>query len=176
MRATMLFVLCFSTVFAALAARAQEPVKPGPEHAYFKQFDGVWNATGKSFGDPNAGPQEFKGVATYKLDVGGLWLVSDFRTDDFSGHGVAGYDPRTKKYTSIWVDSMSTTIMRMEGTLDKSGKVMTESAETTGPDGKPMKLKLVTQIKDADTHVFTMSMPADGKDVPMLTIEYKRKK
>ena len=48
---------------------------------------------------------------------------------------------------------------------------------TRGPDGKPMKLKLVTEIKDKDRHVFSMSMPdADGKDETMFTIEYKRKK
>lgn len=46
-----------------------------------------------------------------------------------------------------------------------------------GPDGKPTKIKAVTQYKDDDTRVFTMYMKgADGKEVPSMRISYKRRK
>jgi hypothetical protein len=64
--------------------------------------------------------------------------------------------------------------MVFTGTFDKSGKVLTATAEGPGPDGKPAKWKSVTTLKDDDTMEFTMSV-GDSKE-PMMTISYKRKK
>lgn len=157
------------------AATAQEPPKTGPEHELLKGFAGEWEATIDAMGSKN------KGSMVYKLMPGGLWLTSDFKGEmmgnPFHGHSVMGYDAAKKKYVSVWVDSWSTSPMHSEGTYDAAKKTFTEVGEGPGMDGKPVKMRMVTEIKNPDEMVFTMNMPdPSGKDAPMMTIHYKRKK
>ena len=62
--------VALAVVVAAPAAQAQEPPKPGPEHEILKKQEGTWDTTMK------AGGMEFKGKVRYKMELGGLWLVS----------------------------------------------------------------------------------------------------
>jgi len=171
----LLLALGVAGVLVVSLVLAQEPAKPGPEHDYLKKLEGTWDATVK-FGD-----QESKGTMTYKMELGGRWLVGDFQADfggqKFQGKGLDGYDPVKKKYIGVWVDSMANSPMISEGTLDKEGKVMTMIGEGPGMDGKPAKFKSVSETKDDDTIVFSMSsVDKDSKEQPMMTITYKRKK
>jgi hypothetical protein len=156
------------------AARAQAP-KPGPEHEKLKELVGTWDATMNFMGS------ESKATAVYRMDLGGLWLVSEFKGDfggmPFSGKGLDSYDPLTKKYVSVWADSMSTVPMTSTGEYDKTGKVLTMTGEGRGQDGKMQKMKMTSEMKDKDSMLFTMYGPGpDGKDGVMFTINYKRKK
>jgi hypothetical protein len=168
--------LCIGAVIGLLApaAVAQGP-KPGPEHDMLKQLEGTWEAT------VNASGSDTKGTMTWKMGLGGLWLVGDFRGESsgmkFQGKSLESYDPAKKKFVSLWVDSMSTAPMMMEGTYDKAKKTMTMTGEDTGHDGKKTKYKSVRQRKGEDTIVFTMcTLDNDGKEQPIATITYKRKK
>jgi hypothetical protein len=157
------------------ALSAQDAPQPGPEHKKLKELEGTWDAVMKM------GDQESKGTMVWKLDLGGLWLVSDFQGEfggqKFSGKGLDGYDPIKKKYVGVWVDSMSASPMLSEGTFDKDGKVMTMTGEGPGPDGKPTKYKMTTEHKDKDNLLWTMfGAGPDGKEGPMFTITYKRRK
>lgn len=168
-------ICCVAAVAGLILApigRAQEPPKPGPEHEVLKKLEGTWEATMKF------GGMESKGTMIYKMDLGGLWLTSNFEGDfagmKFQGRGFDSYDPAKKKYVGVWVDSMVTAPMHLEGTYDKDKKTMTMSGEGPGPDGKPTKHTMVSTIKDEDNMVFHMFM-GDGKE-PMFEIVYKRKK
>src|SRR5262249_35902359 len=149
------------------------PAKPGPEHEKLKKLEGEWDATVAFAGS------ESKATASYKMTLGGFWLTHDFKGEfagmKFEGKGTTGYDPVKKKYVSSWVDSMSPSMMLMEGNYDKDGKY-TETGDGPGPDGKPTKMKSVYDFKDDDNFVFTMYMVADGKDQEAFKITYKRKK
>src|SRR5262245_15967286 len=161
-----------TVVLAVPAARAQEFPKTGPEHELLKKWEGTWETTMK-FGD-----METKGSATYKMELGGLWLASNFEGEfggtKFYGKGLDTYDPAKKKYIGIWCDSMSTAPLLMEGTFDKEKKTMTMSGDGPGMDGKPMRFKAVSEWKDDNTVNFSMFM-GDAKE-PGFTIVYKRKK
>jgi hypothetical protein len=158
------------------AASAQLPSpKPGPEHERLQKMEGTWEATIKT------SEGESKGTMIYKMEVGGLWLVGNFKANfggqPFQGKGLDGYDPIKKKYVSVWIDSMSPALMLFEGTFDKEGKVFTQVGEGPGMDGKLTKFKSVTKMKDNDTMVFTMSSADNnGTEQTMLTITYKRQK
>ena len=156
----------------ALMCSAQAQDKPGPEHDVLKAHEGNWNAVMKMAG------METKCTASYKMTLGGLWLESNFEGDlggtKFSGKGMDSYDATKKKYVTIWLDSMNTAPMMLEGTYDKDKKTMTMEGTGPGPDGPKSKFKSVTVIKDADTIDFTMYM-GDAKEAAF-TIEYKRKK
>jgi hypothetical protein len=169
-------VLCAVIGLLAPAAPAQPPsAKPGPEHERLKKMEGTWEATIKTT------EGESKGTMIFKMEVGGLWLVSNFKGSfggqQFQGRGLDGYDPIKKKYVSVWVDSMSPALMLFEGNFDKEGKVFTQFGEGPGMDGKMTKFKSVTEMKDPDSMVFTMSSAGNnGKEQTMLTIMYKRQK
>jgi hypothetical protein len=155
--------------------------KPGPEHQILKQDEGTWDATVEMLaGPPGAPASTSKGVETNKLTGGGLWLVTDFKSEmmgqPFEGHGVTGWDPAKKKFVGTWVDSMTTTLTTMESTYDPAAKRITGWMEAPDETGKPTRTKLVTEYKDADTRVFTMYMVNDGKETPSMRITYKRRK
>jgi hypothetical protein len=153
---------------------AQGP-KPGPEHEMLKdKFVGDWDVTVAFAG------MEAKASATYKMDLGGFWLTQHFRGEfggqAFEGRGTAGYDPVKKAYRATWVDSMSPSLLIMEGAFDKDGKRFTETGEAPGMDGKLTKMKSVYEFKDKDTFVFTMYNVGGEKEQEMMKLTYKRKK
>jgi hypothetical protein len=170
------FAVAVLTILAPASSPsfAQAPPKPGPEFDILKGMEGTWDATIKM------GPMESKGTMVFKMSLGGLWLSSHFDGEfagmKFEGRGMDSYDAAKKKYVSVWTDSMSTSPMLSEGIYDPSTKKM--SLEGTGPgqDGKPVKTSMVTEYKDKDTMISSMSMPGpDGKQAEMMTITYKRK-
>lgn len=166
-------LLALTGAFLATTVIAQPPTAKGsPEHDVLKKMVGTWDTTMKMGGN------EEKGTATYKMDLGGLWLSSTFEStmmgQKFSGRGMDSYDPNKKKYVGVWFDSMSSTPMVMEGTYDKSTKTMTMFGDAPGMDGKMAKHRIVTQLTDENTMNFAMYL-GDDKE-PGFTILYKRKK
>jgi hypothetical protein len=153
-------------------AWSQEIAKPGPEHDLLKKREGTWTTTMK------AGGMEYKGAMTYKMELGGLWLVGSLESDlagqKFAGKSLDTFDAKKKKYVSVWFDSMSTTPMTMEGNYDTESKSLTLVGEGPGMDGKPAKWKSVSTLPDDDT--VNMSMFVGDAKEPMFTIVYKRKK
>ena len=160
-----------AAVLAAPAA-AQEPPKPGPEHKLLKSREGTWDITMK------AGGMEHKGTVTYKMELGGLWLVgsleSDLGGEKFYGKSLDTYDAGKKKYVGVWADSMSTAPMLMEGTYDKEKRTLTMVGDGPGVDGKPAKWRSVSEMPDDDTVKMSMFV-GDAKE-PMFTVTYQRKK
>jgi hypothetical protein len=166
------FCAALAALLIPATAPAQEFPKPGPEHAVLKTLEGNWDLTMKF------GGMETKGTVTYKMELGGLWLVGNLESEvfgaKFTGKGLDSYDPAKKKYVGVWIDSMSTSPMFLEGTYDKDKKTMTMAGEGPGMDGKPTKYKSVSVMPDDNTINFSMYM-GDGKE-PAFTIVYKRKK
>lgn len=168
----LMAVLGVFTVAPRLAA--QPEVKPGPEHALLKESEGSWDATIKSMGG------ESKGTHVCKMDLGGLWLVEQFKGDiggmTFEGRGVTSYDAGKKKFVNVWIDSMSTLPMISEGTYDKKTSTLTMTGSMPMPEGKTMKVTMVTVFKDANTKTFTLKgADPDGKELEMIQITYKRR-
>jgi len=153
-------------------------VMAAPEHALLGKDVGVWDATIQSSMDPS-GPQTSKGVETNRM-LGETWLISDFVGEfggmPFIGHGVTGYDTGKKKFTSFWVDNMGDQAALGEGTYDEASRKLTFKSKANMM-GQAVVMTNVSEYKDEDTRVFTMSMAGpDGKDATAMTIEYKRRK
>ena len=149
---------------------------PGPEHARLKKLEGAWDAV-----VIEQDGKKTKGGMNYKMECGGLWLTSDFKGEHmgkpFHGKGLDSYDPTKKKVVGVWVDSWLTTPLVFEGTYDEKTKTATCTGECGGPDGKPMKMKMVTKTVDDDHETFEMFMIGpDGKEQKGATIEYTRRK
>jgi hypothetical protein len=172
MRELAVLVTAVAVLAVGTETRAQEQPKPGPEHELLKKRVGTWDTTLK------AGGMESKGTMTYKMELGGLWLVGSLESDlggqKFYGKGLDTYDAGKKKYVGVWFDSMSTTPMTMEGSYDKEKKTLTMVGQGPGQDGKLTTWRSVSQMPDNDTVEMSMYV-GDGKE-PMFTVTYKRKK
>ena len=165
----LLFVagLNMPSVFAQESALA-------PQHKKLQEMEGTWSFTLK-MGEGD----ETKGECVYKMECGGLWLTSDFRTDfngaKYQGKGLDGYDTNKKKYVSVWVDSMTTAPMFFEGDYDAKGEKLTMHSKGPGPEGKPGVWRSVSTTNQRDKHVFEMFFkPEGGEETQMMTVIYTR--
>jgi hypothetical protein len=169
-------VFALSLVAGNFAIGQEEPAlpKPGPEHEALKRLVGTWNAT---LIEPSG--EKYPGTHTFALECGGLWLVSDYRADigglKLQGKGLDSYDQNKKKYVSVWVDSMSTAPMVLEGNYDETGKTLVMTGQGPGHDGKPTKVKEIFTTRDDDHFTLKMYLVDDaGKENQIFTLEYER--
>jgi hypothetical protein len=161
-------------LFAVAPLTAQQfEVKPGPEHAFLKEGEGVWDATAKSKGT------ESKGTLSCKMALNGLWLIEHYEGEAagvaFEGRGATSYDPAKKKFVNVWIDSMVTSPMVSEGTYDKEKKILTLLGNMPMPDGKSMKSTITITYKNANTKVLSLKGNMNGKEFGMVEITYKRR-
>jgi hypothetical protein len=162
----------------SMMAAMMKLAAPGPEHAALRAMEGTWKAVVKSYNAP-AEPAISEGLSENRMILGGRYLEQRFQStmmdQPFEGYGLTGYDNATHRYTYLWVDNMSTSMMTGGGTMDETGKMLTTTATMPGPDGKPADVKMVTKIVDANTHVFSMYGVMGGKEQLMMEITYTRK-
>lgn len=164
----------------ALPVAAQEGGMPGPgpQHKKLAAQVGTWKAELEYMGETGE-MEKSTGVSVRKQPLGGFWLIDNFQANmmgmQFRGQGTTGYDPAKKKYVGTWVDSMTPSLMIIEGNYDKTGKILTMEGMGQGFDGKPALTRLVWTDKDKNTQKFEMftKLP-DGKFMKTMTITYTR--
>lgn len=166
---------------AEMMKKWMEVATPGEHHKFYDYFVGSWTTECKMWMGPE--PEITQGKAEYRWIFGNRYLVEDYQGvwmgQPFQGQSIGGYDNVKQMYTGFWIDSMSTSMMMMEGTLDQTGKVMSQFGTmnewTTGEQDKTFKT--VTRIVDQDSFVFEMHdlhiVPGETK---VMEITYKRKK
>ncbi|MFK7738848.1 MAG: DUF1579 domain-containing protein [Planctomycetota bacterium] len=172
--AALLFTACAFTAPAA----AQMP-GPQKEHQPLAAQVGTWDAKMEYTDFTTGKAATSKGTSIRKQPLGGMWLIDQFQTTmmgmPFKGMGTTGYDPAKKKYVGTWIDSMTPSLMVLEGNYDKTGKILTMSGMGVGMDGKPAMHRMVTTEKDANTHVFEMFVAGPDGDIKVMTITYTRR-
>lgn len=155
---------------------------PGEYHEHLKQTVGEWDGLCTFWMVPGTPGETSKSTITNELVFGGKFLKQHYKGNaagiPFEGIGYFGYDNFKKKYTSIWIDSMSTGIYTELGSCDESGKVFTMSGMMDDCTiGKSVMNQSVWTIVSPDKHTFTMSKPGpDGKMFKHMEIVCTRKK
>src|SRR5262245_41741903 len=173
MRMTLAVIVALGLLAAAPLAAQQFDVKPGPDHAFLKEGEGVWDATAKAPGGQS------KGELHCKMALNGLWFLEHYKGEAggqaFEGHGATSYDPAKKKFVNVWIDSMVPSPMLSEGTYDKAKKTMTLVGNMPMPDGKSMKSSITITYKDSNTKVLSLKGNMDGTEFEMVEITYRRR-
>jgi hypothetical protein len=154
---------------------------PGEGHKALEPMIGSWTVQSTMWEKPGSPPEKGGGVAEDSWVLGGRFIKEEFQGEfggmKFQGLGYTGYDNYKKKYIGSWMDTMGTMMMTSIGTVDASGKVFT--ATSTMDDimaGKPMKVRMVTRVVDANKHVMEMFGPdPSGKEFKMMELVYTRK-
>jgi hypothetical protein len=175
---------------AAAAAPSQDEMMkawmaqatPGPTHKALENAVGSWDVKTKMWMAPGAPPAESTGTSENAMILGGRFLEQRYSGtmmgQPFNGIGVTGYDNYKKRVVATWIDSASTSIMEMEGSVDKTGKVITCTGTMNNVIAKkPMKVKSRVTIVDADHHTYeSWHTGPGGKWSQDLEITYTRKK
>lgn len=198
MRAISILLMCVSLLVTASPGLAKEKksdkpmdpqammelwkklATPGEPHKLFATLAGSWTTTTKEWMEPGKPPTESTGAAEMKMLLDGRFLYQELNSQmmgqPFSGIGIDAYDNMTKKYVTVWMDTMGTGIFIMEGTGSADGKTITLKGSHPEPGGGKMSHRAVWKIVDANNQTFDMyGAHHGGKETKMLEIVYQRK-
>ena len=159
-----------------------EAISPGPSHKLLEKYTGEWTIHTKLWMDPSGDPVESDGTGTAKWIMGGRYVEMNIRATMmgqlFEGRSINGYDNIKKCYNGFWIDNMGTGMTLTTGTAAADGKSLTSTGKIDDPfAGKTgQDVKFVDRFVSADEIVSEMYIKADGKEVKVMEMTYKRKK
>ncbi len=153
---------------------------PGAPHKLLSTLAGSWTTKTTAWMEPDKPPMEGTGTCEQKMLLDGRYLQQEYTGEmmgsEFRGINLIGYDNHTKKYVSIWIDSMSTGIYYFEGTASADGKTITQESSYDDPARGPMTWRSVTKVKDANTVRYEMYLiPKGGREEKMMEMTLTRK-
>jgi hypothetical protein len=154
---------------------------PGAPHKLLASLAGSWKTKTRAWMEPDKPPMEGTGTCEQKMLLGGRYLQQEYTGEmmgnAFTGINLLGYNNYTKKYVSVWIDSMSTGIYYFVGTAGADGKTITQESSYDDPVRGPMVWRSVTRIVDADNLGYEMYLiPKGGKEEKMMEMTVTRKK
>lgn len=154
---------------------------PGAPHSTLAGLTGSWTTKTKTWMEPDKPPIESTGTCEQRMLLDGRYLQQEYAGDmmgsTYAGINIVGYDNHTKKYQSIWIDSMSTGIYFFEGTGSADGKTMTQQNSYDDPVRGPMEWRIITRIVDNDrVEIEMFFIPKGGREEKMMEITLSRKK
>jgi hypothetical protein len=151
---------------------------PGEPHKLLAKLEGSWTTRTRGWleGKP---AMESTGTCEQKLVLDGRYL-QQFYTGDmmgapFTGINLLGYNNHTRKFESVWLDSMSTAIYFFVGAGSADGRTITQECRYDDPVRGPAVWRSVTRIKDDNTLEFEMFItPKGGKEEKMMEMTVTR--
>jgi len=162
---------CALATGAALKAEECPPFRPTADHAILTALEGDFAL---AFSDGS------KGTSSCGVGLGGQWLQEEVRAEfcgqGYEGHGSTSYDPASRRYVNVWIDSVSPRPLVSEGTYDAATKTLTLAGDMATPEGKTVKATIVIVQESADVRTFTLRLPGpDGNPVDLFRIAYHRR-
>ncbi len=154
---------------------------PGAPQKTLAKLAGSWNTKTKAWMEPDKPPMEGTGTCEQKMLFDGRYLQQEYAGemmgDKFAGINLIGYDNHTKKYVSIWIDSMSTGIYYFEGSASEDGKIITQEASYDDPVKGPTRWRSVTRIVNKNKMEYEMYLTSKGrKEEKMMEMTVTRRK
>jgi hypothetical protein len=153
---------------------------PDAHHKLLEPLVGKWNTQAKQWlGDPK--PETSTGHSEVKWILGGRFVEEHYDSvifgKPYQGQGEMGFDTRTKKYVSTWIDTWGTWITVEEGGVDATGKVLTLTAQDyDSATGKTRPIKFVYNIDSNDHHTMRVYETIEGKEMLQMEVDYKKTK
>ena len=176
---------------AEMMKQMMEMSKMNENHKLLSSLDGNWNYAIKMWmnPDPNAKPQESKGMATRKSMMGGRYVMMDvsgkfqmpgadgkMKEVQFKGMGLEGYDNVKKKFVSSWIDNMGTGIEFFEGDYDPATKTFNFTGEMEPMPGMKSQVREVLKLTDNNHMMLEWYENQGGQEKKTMEIAYTRKR
>lgn len=167
-----------------MMTKMKEYATPGPAHKILADMAGNWTYTSKFWESADGKPQESNGKSSMKMILGGRYLQQDISGQamgaPFQGMGLFGYNNVTKKYETMWLDTMGTGAMHGEGSFDTASKTLKDSGSYSCPlTGKDRTYRGEWKIVDKNNMVYAMygqNMEGTGPEFKNMEMTFKRTK
>ncbi|HLO40162.1 MAG TPA: DUF1579 family protein [Phycisphaerales bacterium] len=144
---------------------------PGEGQDFLRQMAGEWDVVKTFYPRGGGEPGVTRGTCTQKMIQEGRFLESDFTFHDVNGDttgtGIIGYDPQTKKFTSIWIDSRSTRFSARASDEPFDGTQITLVGKSIGEPGPSARQsRTISVLQDGGRTLLhrQWSVSADGND------------
>jgi hypothetical protein len=154
---------------------------PGEPHKLLAKLEGSWLTKSRGWVDPDTPPRESSGTCEQRLILDGHYLQQTYTGDmmgiPFTGISLLGFNNHTKKYESIWIDSMSTATYFFVGSASRDGKTITQECRYDDPVRGASVWRSVTRIRDDGSQEFEMFIRPRGgrKEEKMMEMTVTRK-
>ncbi len=153
---------------------------PSGHHKILDRMIGRWNLKVKYRMNAETPVVESEGTCRRKWILGKRFVLEEFDGGylalPFQGHALYGYDGFEGKYTSVWLDTMSTAVTTYLGECSEECKVITFTGLHGDPwTGSKRRSRGVTRFVDDNKHVVEIHEPdTDGREFKILEITYTR--
>jgi hypothetical protein len=154
---------------------------PGVEHKRLDALAGTWKHTVTWWMEPNGQPEVSEGTTEAQWVLDGRFLqqkaTGTAMGQPFEGIGYTGYDNIRKEYSSVWMDSMSTTMMSSTSQYDPATNSVNETGSfacpMTGESHRAFKGKI--SLGDGKSYKYEMwSKHTDGTEFKNMEIVYTK--
>ncbi|QDV05981.1 hypothetical protein Poly30_14850 [Planctomycetes bacterium Poly30] len=174
--ALLLSAAAAATTLALRSTAPQEAEAPTREHGMLMESVGEWEGTLEMM----MPGMEGKFPATDTITAfGPFWTQSMFESDfmgmAYSGTGVMGFDPKTKKFVGTWIQNTDSSFMVMHGTMNEAGE-MEMKWEAPLPGSDELVPHRSTTKYTKDTYVNKFYAGEGDEEMHQMTISMKRKK
>jgi len=159
----------------------EEAGRPGVHHQLLNPFVGEWRTTSTFWSEPGAKAEISEGQAELRWVLGGRHLEQRFRGVSMGkpvdGIGYIGYDKVLKRYSSVWLDSLSTGMYVEKGSVDRSGKVFEFAGQYADPFTGKLKnsRSIMRLVSDQQYLVQMFDRTSDGREYKSVEISYRRR-
>lgn len=140
------------------------------EHKIYEMLVGEWKGAVSYHGMRGGAPPATRGKFKFESILGGRFLMETAQTDvanpGFEWVGIYGYNPKSKKYSAVWVDNESDNNDTATGTYDDALKTFTFNGEQDNPlgTGKSQFKWTIRFHPPVELTVEMFEPGADGKD------------
>jgi hypothetical protein len=150
-------------------------------HEWLHRMVGEWDIEQKVWMDQPGEPMVTTASATVTKVLGGRFIKQDFEGsfmgEPMSGLGLTGYDTTRKLFVGSWMDSFSTGMHTMTGSMHMDGEGMSLFGQmydvATGEVGKMTRYDI--RFIDSNTHVFSAYEIMYGEPMKVMEMTYSRK-
>jgi hypothetical protein len=160
--------------------------EPAEQDRLLSSLTGTWDYTLKYQANEDADPQISSGAMTNEMAVGGRFLSSKTalilnvgeQNIPYEGWGLLGYDAAKGVFTSVWADTMHTSVITGAGKYNEKLKTIEEKGRFTLPlSGKEQAYRSELQWTGGDSYRRTLYMTgASGSEFKVVDIEFKKRK
>lgn len=153
---------------------------PAPQHRLLDRMAGKWKTHVKYQMTADAPVVESEGNCERKWVLGNRFLLEEFDGGDlalpFQALAIYGYDRFEQKYTSAWIDSLTTAITTYLGTCKDPCDVINFVGQHGDPwTGQKRPSRGVTRfVSDKQHTVELYESGGDGREYRVLEINYTR--
>lgn len=155
--------------------------QPGNQHELLNSFVGEWDVEVLSWRDPKSNPERSRGRSSSTWILGYRYVREKFVGLDkgprYEGLGFLGYDAGARLFTTVWMDSLNTSISTAEGVFNPTTTSFEFKGEVYDPLlGRTKETNTFIRLVSKDSYEVSMvDRTARGEDFKSLEMTYRRR-